>query len=111
MGYQGENLIYMDPHFLRPSISIKDLHSYKKEVFGVNKDLFSYHCETVRYLKITQMDPSMVVGFYIRDEEAFDRFCVAIEPVIKCKNPLFSLEEKSFDGNGFDVVSASDDDF
>lgn len=53
----------------------------------------------------------MVVGFYIKNEEAFENFCIAIEPITKGKTPLFSLEDKSFDSNGLEVVSASDDDF
>ncbi|KAJ2998619.1 Cysteine protease atg4 [Globomyces sp. JEL0801] len=106
MGYQGNNLIYLDPHFNRACIPLKELHSYEKE------DLFSYHCDKVRLLSLNQMDPSMVIGFYIKDETELDLFKQNAESICTGNTPLFSIESKppiiAFKQGVFDQ---SDDDF
>ena len=75
LGAEADNLVYLDPHYTRNTVPIKDVNSYGKE------DLLSYHCHKVRLLPLTSMDPSMVLGFYIRNEEEFNEFyhqCLAV---------------------------------
>lgn len=74
-GYQDENLIYYDPHFTRTAVPLRDVKSYGKT------DLFSYHCDRVRYLRISSMSPSMVIGFYVKDAADFDQFLVDVQVV------------------------------
>jgi hypothetical protein len=57
------------------------------------------------------MDPSMVLGFYCKDEQDFDQFCIEIEVVNAGKTPLFSIEETMLDLNKIGQEIASDDDF
>jgi hypothetical protein len=32
IGVEGENLIYLDPHYIRPTVPLMDSESYHKEV-------------------------------------------------------------------------------
>ncbi|KAL2911351.1 Cysteine protease atg4 [Polyrhizophydium stewartii] len=103
LGNDQDNLIYLDPHYLRPCVEPRDLSSYKME------DLLSYHCETVRLLPIASMDPSLVIGFYCRDAGEFDSLCTAISGLAEGQTPLFSVEEDTprFDAD-VDIVSEED---
>ena len=74
-GYQGDNLVYYDPHFIRPSLPLRDINSYQ------HKDLFSYHCDKVRFLRISSLDPSMVLGFLVKNEDEFLIFCENVKDV------------------------------
>lgn len=53
VGYQDERVVYLDPHFARP-------------VPRTDEDLATYHCDAVRHMAITAMDPSLAIGFYCR---------------------------------------------
>lgn len=74
-GYQGDNLVYYDPHFIRPSLPLRDINSYQ------HKDLFSYHCDKVRFLRISSLDPSMVLGFLVKNKDEFLSFCENVKDV------------------------------
>ncbi len=85
-GYQGDNLIYYDPHFIRPALPLRDVNSYNKQ------DLFSYHCDKVRFLRISNLDPSMVLGFLVRDQNEFHSFCKDIQEVkMRLENDILKL--------------------
>jgi cysteine protease ATG4 len=68
IGTEGDNLIYLDPHHVRPAIPPKDVNSYDKV------DIFGYHCAKIRLLSFSAMDPSMVVGFYFKNQDDFEQF-------------------------------------
>lgn len=55
---------------MRPAVKLKDTSSYTLE------DLESYRCSQVRTVAITSLDPSMVLGFYCRNQHDFEDFCV-----------------------------------
>jgi hypothetical protein len=94
----GDHLAYLDPHYMRTSktnsvsykdgeflnfcpskaIETKDTASY---TMG---DLESYHCSAVRLVSVDSIDPSMVFGFYCKDEQAVDTFSVRMQQVCKC---------------------------
>lgn len=83
VGSEGDaNLIYLDPHYIRNcnsdinlAVPVKSVDSYEK------LDLVSYHCDKVRLLPLTSMDPSMVLGIYIKNLRGFDDFCECYEKV------------------------------
>ncbi|KAI9015109.1 hypothetical protein BC832DRAFT_527853 [Gaertneriomyces semiglobifer] len=68
VGCSGDNLIYLDPHFLRPAIACK-----APEAYTVN-ELESYQCTTPRTTPIDLVDPSMVLGFCFADEAEWEEF-------------------------------------
>lgn len=66
IGLQGDDLIYLDPHFSRSALETKSLAEYTKEDFS------TYHCTLPRKINIANLDPSMLLGFYCRSLEDFE---------------------------------------
>ncbi|KAI9480828.1 MAG: peptidase C54, partial [Benjaminiella poitrasii] len=65
IGLQGDDLIYLDPHFSRAALETKSLNSYTREDFN------TYHCTIPRRVNISNIDPSMMVGFYCKTQQEF----------------------------------------
>jgi hypothetical protein len=84
---QGDTLLYLDPHHVRPVVPLRDHTSYSFE------DLASYQCSDVRSISIHSLDPSCVVGFYCRsasDFEDLDKRLQELE-ITSGKTPLFAI--------------------
>ncbi|KAK9476967.1 hypothetical protein V1514DRAFT_310287 [Lipomyces japonicus] len=63
-GYQGDNLFYLDPHFMRKALPFRsDWQKYSAE------ELESVRTCAVRTIQLDAMDPSMLIGFLIRDAD------------------------------------------
>ncbi|KAG0173541.1 Cysteine protease atg4 [Apophysomyces sp. BC1015] len=110
IGLQGDELIYLDPHFSRPALETKNLVDYTEAEFG------TYHCTIPRRIHISNLDPSMLLGFYCRTEEEFDIFCEQIQEIAKRYTPIFTIEKQApeYDEdmrseNDFGVVSEEED--
>eukprot|EP00192_Tetraselmis_astigmatica_P010514 CAMPEP_0117656154 /NCGR_PEP_ID=MMETSP0804-20121206/4655_1 /TAXON_ID=1074897 /ORGANISM="Tetraselmis astigmatica, Strain CCMP880" /LENGTH=368 /DNA_ID=CAMNT_0005462541 /DNA_START=127 /DNA_END=1234 /DNA_ORIENTATION=- len=58
IGTQDDQLLYLDPHFTRAAPTSTE-------------DLPTFHCDVVRHLHISQMDPSLAIGFLCPNEEEF----------------------------------------
>lgn len=80
IGLQGDDLIYLDPHFSRPALETKGLSEYTKEDFG------TYHCTMPRKINIANLDPSMLLGFYCKTIQDFDLLCDQLDLVLKITN-------------------------
>ncbi|KAI1496034.1 protease required for autophagy [Biscogniauxia marginata] len=64
IGVQGFYFFYLDPHYTRPALPYhKDAAEYTQE------EVDTCHTRKLRRLHIKEMDPSMLIGFLIRDEE------------------------------------------
>ncbi|KAI1332245.1 cysteine protease atg4 [Xylariaceae sp. FL0255] len=64
IGVQGLHFFYLDPHFTRPAFPHRDdVTQYTEE------EIDTCHTRKLRRLHIKEMDPSMLIGFLIRDEE------------------------------------------
>ncbi|KAH6653705.1 hypothetical protein BKA67DRAFT_658049 [Truncatella angustata] len=64
IGVQGLYLFYLDPHYTRPALPYhEDPNDY------VPEEVDTCHTRKLRRLHIKEMDPSMLIGFLIRDEE------------------------------------------
>lgn len=61
-GFQGEQLFYLDPHQPKPAVKTTD------------KDTTSFHSSRIWKLHLKEMDPSMLVGFYITSEADWETF-------------------------------------
>ncbi|KAJ3327410.1 Cysteine protease atg4b [Blyttiomyces sp. JEL0837] len=103
LGYEGNNLIYLDPHYMRPVVESKDTSSY------VPEDLASYHCPDVRLASIESIDPSMVIGFYCRDEADLLNFTNSAKKLSEGKTPLFSIGSTAPDYTEAEVMSDTED--
>ncbi|KAF2858735.1 hypothetical protein K470DRAFT_259538 [Piedraia hortae CBS 480.64] len=68
IGHQGDNFLYLDPHYTRAQLPLDPTAA----------DIASCHTRRVRKLHITEMDPSMLLGFLIRSTEDFQDWCKAL---------------------------------
>lgn len=84
-GYEGTRLLYLDPHY--PQLSSGPYH-------------------TTRYLalEVGQMDPSMLVGFLVRDEAEYNHFVAALDLF---GNKIVTVHEETPDtdvGSGYSLL-------
>ncbi|KAL8771743.1 MAG: hypothetical protein Q9209_002934 [Squamulea sp. 1 TL-2023] len=67
VGHQGDSFFFLDPHQPRPALPLhKDVTAYSKE------DIDTCHTRRLRRIPIQEMDPSMLIGFLIRDRNDWD---------------------------------------
>ncbi|CEP17831.1 hypothetical protein [Parasitella parasitica] len=111
IGLQGDDLIYLDPHFSRPALETKRLSQY------TNEDFSTYHCTIPRKISISNLDPSMMLGFYCRNQKELDLFCDQIKSISQKHSAIFSIQQSApeYDEdvrseNDFGVMSDEDDD-
>jgi len=76
VGAQSTTFFYLDPHQTRSALPLRsDFSSYTEE------EISSCHTRRLRRLDITEMDPSMLIGFLIKDEEDWKRWREDIKDV------------------------------
>ncbi|XP_043913144.1 cysteine protease ATG4A [Protopterus annectens] len=84
IGFVGDELIYLDPHSTQSAI---DPESSKVV------DDVSYHCQRIpQRMKIVNLDPSVALGFFCKDEKEFDCWCSFVHKDI-LKKPSFRMFE------------------
>ena len=66
VGHEGNNLIFLDPHYVHDAMKIKDANS--------NFNLKNYTCSTPKKLPMTSLDPWLAFGYYIKDESDYIQF-------------------------------------
>ncbi|KAI4259210.1 MAG: hypothetical protein L6R42_004696 [Xanthoria sp. 1 TBL-2021] len=67
VGHQGDSFFFLDPHQPRPALPrYSNVDEYSKE------DIDSCHTRRLRRIPIQEMDPSMLIGFLIRDRGDWD---------------------------------------
>lgn len=127
MGHQGNSLFYLDPHNVRPAVPLRyppstfpaavprqlDIaHRFVLEDKDDEDEWWShayseaqtstFHCEKVRRMPIKSLDPSMLLGFLVKDEESLQDLCARIKALPKT---IFSFAEsapKWVDDDDFD---------
>lgn len=72
VGYQDDKLIHLDPHYCQDMIDVN----------AENFSLASFHCKSARKMKISKMDPSCCLGFYISSRNDYDRFQSSVQPYL-----------------------------
>ncbi|KAJ9118741.1 hypothetical protein QFC22_003962 [Naganishia vaughanmartiniae] len=95
IGCQADNLFYLDPHLTRPAIPLKtrteerepskpshatrpahndnwdDSSAQMDWLLNVytNDQLKTFHCDKVKKMPISSLDPSMLIGFLCKDKD------------------------------------------
>jgi cysteine protease ATG4 len=64
VGVQGSHLFYLDPHQTRPALPQRNIDEQY-----TNEEIETYHTRRLRRIHIRDMDPSMLIGFIIKDKE------------------------------------------
>ncbi|KAF5677269.1 cysteine protease atg4 [Fusarium heterosporum] len=64
IGAQGSFLFYLDPHHTRPALPY---HENPAEY--TDEEIASCHTSRLRRIHVREMDPSMLIGFLIRNED------------------------------------------
>ncbi|XP_029557399.1 cysteine protease ATG4A [Salmo trutta] len=84
IGFVGEELIYLDPHTTQSAVESEA---------GSGVDDQSYHClRSPRRMKITNLDPSVALGFFCKSEDDFDSWCNLIQQEMQMKRNLRMFE-------------------
>ncbi|KAL4751155.1 cysteine protease atg4 [Aspergillus terricola var. indicus] len=60
---QGSHFFYLDPHNTRPALRYSESGTYTED------EVNTYHTRRLRRLNVQDLDPSMLIGFLIRDED------------------------------------------
>ncbi|KAG5358376.1 putative cysteine protease ATG4 [Yarrowia sp. B02] len=101
-GFQGEQLFYLDPHQPKPALKTCD------------KDTASFHSSRIWQLHLKEMDPSMLVGFYIASEADWETFKASLAQggaqivhIHSSRHNMPSFDEE----DEYVSIGASDDDF
>ncbi|XP_022739453.1 cysteine protease ATG4-like [Durio zibethinus] len=87
VGVQDENVFYLDPHDVQPVVNLsRD---------NLEADTSSYHCDIIRHISLDSIDPSLAIGFFCRDKDDFDDFCVRASKLADESNgaPLFTVAQ------------------
>lgn len=71
IGHQHDNFFYLDPHSTRPALPTQ-LSA---------EDIETCHTRRVRRLGLSEMDPSMLLGFLVRSREDFEAWRAGVARV------------------------------
>lgn len=87
IGVQDENAFYLDPHDVQSVVNLsRD---------NLEADTSSYHCDTIRHIPLDSIDSSLAIGFYCRDKDDFDDFCLRASKLAEESSgaPLFTVTQ------------------
>jgi len=111
LGIQDSNFFFLDPHQTRPALPYhKNPEDYTKE------EIDSCHTRRLRRLHIREMDPSMLLGFLIKDEADWENWKQALNQLPSKHIIRVSDKAPSLYGHGperegaVDEVESFDDD-
>jgi cysteine protease ATG4 len=82
VGYQDEHLVYLDPHIVQESVQPNTKFSDE-----------TYHCSVPQKIHISEVDPSLAVGFYCHTKEEYDNFCSSMTEISNTSVPIFTIEQ------------------
>lgn len=110
IGTQGDHLFYLDPHFTRQALPYKaHVSDYQEE------ELNTFHTRRLRKIHVQELDPSMLIGFLIRDEMDWNEWRRGVQGVqgkavirVSEKDPALHGPARGRDG-AIDEVETFDD--
>ncbi|KAJ7746924.1 hypothetical protein DFH07DRAFT_1062874 [Mycena maculata] len=113
VGSQAEGLFYLDPHHSRPAVPLRlpaktddGAEQYYASAY-TSAELQTFHCDKVRKMPISGLDPSMLVGFLCRDADEWADFR---RRVVELPRAIFSVQEEPPSWPSMDLGGDEDDD-
>ena len=110
---QASLLFYLDPHETKPYLPYRDPSS--SDTSYTAEEIASVHTRRLRAIHLTEMDPSMLIGFLIRNEEDWQDWKKRLSEVkgkgivhIIDKEPKADNEERNTDAE--DAILSFDED-
>jgi cysteine protease ATG4 len=91
IGYQNNNFIYLDPHHNQNLIDHENF-------FPKINDLLSYHDKKINLIDSSIIDPSLSIGFFIKNENDFNKFKNSIQQIFKDNN-IFNINQSKVNYN------------
>uniref|UniRef100_F6TRM1 Cysteine protease n=2 Tax=Ornithorhynchus anatinus TaxID=9258 RepID=F6TRM1_ORNAN len=88
IGFLGNELIYLDPHTTQTFVDTEE---------NGQVDDHSFHCQQApQRMKIMNLDPSVALGFFCKEEKDFDNWCSLVQKEILRQQSLrmFELVQK-----------------
>ncbi|GAA5844630.1 hypothetical protein JCM11251_002129 [Rhodosporidiobolus azoricus] len=67
------------------------LDSFLAAAYSDSADWSTYHAEKVRKCALSSLDPSMLLGFLVQDEEDWRGFRTGVEELFRASAPIFSI--------------------
>lgn len=95
IGYQEDRLIHLDPHYCQDAVDVN----------VENFSIASFHCRSARKMKISKMDPSCCLGFYIPSRTEYDRFQKTIHPYLQ---PVINFNERQQKSSAVNCMQSND---
>lgn len=93
IGCQADSFFYLDPHETRPALPFHaELSDYTEDELG------SVHTRRLRSLRLSEMDPSMLLGFLIRDDADWADWKARVADVRG--KPIVRVYERAPPGDG-----------
>ncbi|KAF8930102.1 Cysteine protease atg4b [Haplosporangium gracile] len=84
---QGDELFYYDPHFVKQRVTPEELGSCPMP---------SFHCPVVRTMHISELDPSMLLGFLIQSRDELDDLRIRLDrDMVEASYPLLTFVDNS----------------
>jgi cysteine protease ATG4 len=101
---QGSSVFFLDPHHPRPALPYRGTTERYTD-----KELDTYHTRRLRRLHIKEMDPSMLIGFLIKDEDDWSAWKQSISAV--SGKPIIHVSERELPlyGTGQERAGALDE--
>ena len=63
IGYCGDNLIFLDPHYIQPTIGLNQ--------FGISYTHETYKPGNIYFMNVKDLSPSFTIGFAVKDMKDF----------------------------------------
>eukprot|EP00898_Chlorokybus_atmophyticus_P008185 jgi/Chlat1/8368/Chrsp80S07798 len=87
VGTRGDHVLFLDPHEVQVATKADALEN----------DTPLYFCSDVRHMPLAEIDPSVALGFYIRDPADFESFCASAKELVATSQgaPVFTVQDTS----------------
>jgi cysteine protease ATG4 len=110
IGYQGdsdgnsESALALDPHIIQDAVNLEE--GGGGTITTTTNMWDSYRPRVLRPVPFEDLDASLALGFYCRDEEEFEEMCVEVEKVGERwkKMPLMCVSRKERRGEGGEMA-------